>query len=141
VPWKTSYDVNAATPIFQDGYLFVSSGYNHGCMMLQITPTGGRKLWENKNIQCKFQPPVLDKGFRSISFTYFGFRRVVHSEAATRPQRTPVISTERRFSLWKDISRSEQLHGRRDLEQTPVGTERRDHLDPDRQAVGGLAGR
>lgn len=58
--WQTSYDVNAATPVYHDGHLFVSSEYNHGCMMLQLTPSGARKLWENREIQCKFQPPILD---------------------------------------------------------------------------------
>lgn len=59
-PWLTSYDVNAATPVYRDGHLFVSSEYEHGCMMLRLGGLGARKLWEAKDIQCKFQPPILD---------------------------------------------------------------------------------
>jgi outer membrane protein assembly factor BamB len=60
--WRTSYDVNAATPVYHDGHLFVSSEYNHGCMMLRLDGRGARKLWEKKDILCKFQPPILDGG-------------------------------------------------------------------------------
>lgn len=59
-PWHTQYDVNAATPIYRNGHLFVSSEYNHGCMMLRLEPHGAKKLWEKRDIQCKFQPPILD---------------------------------------------------------------------------------
>jgi outer membrane protein assembly factor BamB len=59
-PWVTQYDVNAATPVYRDGHLFVSSEYGHGCMMLQVNGRGARKLWEKKDIQCKIQPPILD---------------------------------------------------------------------------------
>lgn len=62
-PWKTQYDVNAATPIYHDGHLFVSSNYDHGCMMLTLTPTSAKKDWENKSIMCHFQPPILDNGY------------------------------------------------------------------------------
>jgi outer membrane protein assembly factor BamB len=58
--WQTEYDVNAATPVYRDGHLFVSSEYNHGCMMLRLDGRGARKLWEKRDIQCKFQPPILD---------------------------------------------------------------------------------
>ncbi|HZN67511.1 MAG TPA: PQQ-binding-like beta-propeller repeat protein [Tepidisphaeraceae bacterium] len=59
-PWETSYDVNAATPVYRDGHLFVSSEYGHGCMMLRVERRGVRKLWEKRDVQCKFQPPILD---------------------------------------------------------------------------------
>ena len=59
-PWVTNFDVNAATPVFRDGHLFVTSEYGHGCMMLRIDSRGVRKLWEKKDIQSKMQPPILD---------------------------------------------------------------------------------
>ena len=34
--WETRYDVNAADPIFLDGKLFISSGYDRGCALLDI---------------------------------------------------------------------------------------------------------
>ena len=62
VPWKTSYDVNASTPIYHDHHLFISSDYKHGYMMLTLTPTGAKEDFErdNKDLQLKFQPAILD---------------------------------------------------------------------------------
>jgi outer membrane protein assembly factor BamB len=62
-PWKTSYDINAATPVSDGRHLFVSSGYNHGCMMLELSARGARKLWEKRDVMAKFPSPVLDDGF------------------------------------------------------------------------------
>ena len=63
MPWETSWDVNAATPIFHNGQLLVSSGYKHGAVLVKLTPSGdslsGQTTWESKVIQAKFQTPVL----------------------------------------------------------------------------------
>ena len=59
-PWETEYDVNSSTPIYRDGHLFVSSEYDHGCTMLRLSPTGAEKLWEHKQITCKFPGMILD---------------------------------------------------------------------------------
>jgi outer membrane protein assembly factor BamB len=59
-PWETNFDVNAATPVYRDGHVFVSSEYNKGCMMLRLTPGGAEKLWENKEVQSKVNGMILD---------------------------------------------------------------------------------
>ena len=61
-PWKTNYDVNAATPVYDGkGNLFVSSGYNVGGSMFKLTAGGVQKQWgPKKELQCRFQPPILD---------------------------------------------------------------------------------
>jgi outer membrane protein assembly factor BamB len=59
-PWQTSYDVNAATPVYRDGHLMVSSEYGHGSMMLQLDANGAKKLWESTEIQSKFPNLILD---------------------------------------------------------------------------------
>lgn len=59
-PWKTRYDVNSATPIYRDGHLFVTSDYNHGCIMLKLAADSATKLWENKEVMCRFQSPILE---------------------------------------------------------------------------------
>jgi outer membrane protein assembly factor BamB len=59
-PWQTSYDVNASTPIYRDGYLLVSSEYGHGSLMLRLDAAGAKKLWESKDVQSKFPNMVLD---------------------------------------------------------------------------------
>lgn len=61
-PWITSWDVNASTPVYKDGHLFVSSDYGRGCMMLKLSPTSATKLWEKKDIKAHFQPVLLDRG-------------------------------------------------------------------------------
>ena len=53
-PWKTPYGVNAADPVIVGDKVFVSSGYNQGCALLQM---GGNKvsvLWQNKNMRNHF---------------------------------------------------------------------------------------
>jgi len=62
VPWKTSYDVNASTPVYADGHLFITSAYDRGCMMLRLSADGATKLWENKQITARFQGAILDGG-------------------------------------------------------------------------------
>jgi len=59
-PWETEYKVNAATPIYRDGHLFITSNYGKGCAMLTVSATGVKKDWESKAVQCQFQPPILD---------------------------------------------------------------------------------
>lgn len=62
-PWQTSYDVNAATPIvLPEQRVFITSGYRHGCALLQMAPSSVRVLWENKNVQAHFSTPVFYQG-------------------------------------------------------------------------------
>jgi outer membrane protein assembly factor BamB len=59
-PWKTRYDVNAATPIYKDGKLFIASNYGKGCGLIAIDQSSAKKVYENKEAQCRFQPPILE---------------------------------------------------------------------------------
>lgn len=60
-PWKTNHGVNAAMPIVQKDYIFVTSGYGHGCALLQITPQGPDMYWQSKAIVSHFNTPVFYK--------------------------------------------------------------------------------
>ena len=66
MPWETSWDVNAASPIFHNGYLFLSSGYGHGAIVVKLSKSGtdltSAKVWQNDTVQCKFQSAVLHEG-------------------------------------------------------------------------------
>ena len=66
LPWQTDWDVNAATPIYNDGRLFLSSGYGHGSVLLKLSRAGDKlnatPVWEDKSILAKFQTPVLYEG-------------------------------------------------------------------------------
>jgi outer membrane protein assembly factor BamB len=62
-PWKTSYDVNAATPIMFSDKAFISSGYDSGCALLQFDESGQpHALWSNKNMRNHFSSCVLWEG-------------------------------------------------------------------------------
>ena len=58
-PWKTLYDVNAADPVIAGDRILISSGYDHGCALLQTT--GGRPAlqWQNKNLRNHFNSSLI----------------------------------------------------------------------------------
>jgi len=62
-PWKTSYAVNAATPIVVGDRIFISSGYGSGCALIEIS--GGRAVekWRNKNLKAHLTSPSYSKGY------------------------------------------------------------------------------
>ena len=59
VPWKTSYDVNAADPIIMGDTMYVSSGYETGAALLDITGDAPRDIWRNKDIRNQFSTCVV----------------------------------------------------------------------------------
>jgi len=61
-PWKTQYDVNAADPILLDGKVFVSSGYNHGAGVFDISQQPPKQVWQNKNMRNHMASSVLWQG-------------------------------------------------------------------------------
>lgn len=67
LPWKTSYDVNAATPIFvPPNKLYVSSGYDTGAALFQLGATGGKatvqELWRSRRIKNQFSSAIYHGG-------------------------------------------------------------------------------
>lgn len=59
-PWRTSYDVNAATPVFiQPDKVFISSGYNVGAAVLKITGNQVEEVWKNQVMRNHWASPVL----------------------------------------------------------------------------------
>ena len=60
VTWDTNFAVNASTPIYRDGHLFVTSEYGKGAIMLKVTGSGVSKDWMDADVQSKFQPAILD---------------------------------------------------------------------------------
>jgi len=48
LPWKTQYDVNAMTPVVLDQRLFLSSGYDRGCALIDLAGESPKVVWENK---------------------------------------------------------------------------------------------
>ncbi|MFM8469261.1 MAG: PQQ-binding-like beta-propeller repeat protein [Limisphaerales bacterium] len=60
--WRTSYDVNAATPVIFEDKIFISSGYGSGCALLQMSANGIQQVWSNKNMKNHFNACVLWQG-------------------------------------------------------------------------------
>ena len=83
-PWKTGYDVNAATPVFiPPDKVFISSGYDKGAAVLQmrvfVSPDDDRaateqigenqgavrikEIWKNRKMKNQFASSVLHKNY------------------------------------------------------------------------------
>jgi len=64
--WETDHKVNASSPIYHDGHLFVSSGYSTGAGLFKLRKTGdeltGDIVWKDNVLLTKFQSCVLYKG-------------------------------------------------------------------------------
>jgi outer membrane protein assembly factor BamB len=68
-PWTQDPEVNVAQPlVFDDGRVFISSGYGHGSAMLKVTFADGKwtvpekPLWTTSKLKSKFANPVAYKG-------------------------------------------------------------------------------
>ncbi|MEM9291183.1 MAG: PQQ-binding-like beta-propeller repeat protein [Acidobacteriota bacterium] len=62
-PWQTDWDVNAATPIFAEpNRLFVSSGYDTGSALLEISRSGSdwgvSEVWRSRRLKNQFSSSV-----------------------------------------------------------------------------------
>ncbi|MHC4989137.1 MAG: outer membrane protein assembly factor BamB family protein, partial [Planctomycetota bacterium] len=62
-PWETKHNVNAADPIIFDQKVFITSGYGHGCALIDISGSEPTLVWENKNMRSQMSGPVLIDGF------------------------------------------------------------------------------
>jgi outer membrane protein assembly factor BamB len=63
-PWETRYDVNAADPIIvSSNRVFISSDYDHGSALLDVTGQLPKAIWENKNMKNPYASSVLLNGF------------------------------------------------------------------------------
>jgi outer membrane protein assembly factor BamB len=62
-PWNiVSGEINAATPIVIGNNVFVTSGYGHGCAMLDISNNVPTVRWQNTAIQAHFSSPIYYDG-------------------------------------------------------------------------------
>ncbi|MEM6911648.1 MAG: PQQ-binding-like beta-propeller repeat protein [Verrucomicrobiota bacterium] len=62
--WKTSYQVNSASPVVvNENQIFLSSGYGTGCVLLQVKGGQVTPLWRNKNLRNKHTVSVFLDGY------------------------------------------------------------------------------
>lgn len=57
--WSTSYDVNAADPIFKGSEVFISSGYGTGGGLLDFSSGKPKLVWESKEMHNMFNSSIL----------------------------------------------------------------------------------
>ncbi|MHC4702937.1 MAG: PQQ-binding-like beta-propeller repeat protein [Planctomycetota bacterium] len=63
VPWKTSYNVNATTPVSTGATVLITSGYGTGCQALKVSASGADVLWTSKVIAAHHSDPFILDGF------------------------------------------------------------------------------
>jgi outer membrane protein assembly factor BamB len=61
-PWETSYDVNAADPIFAGSDVFLSSNYGKGCVLIHTHTPRPQVIWQNRSMKNHFNASVLYNG-------------------------------------------------------------------------------
>jgi len=67
-PWTTMYDVNAGQPIvFDNNRVFMSSAYDHGAAVIEVSMTGGRgtvrQIWKNNRMKNQFTSSLYLDGY------------------------------------------------------------------------------
>ena len=63
-PHKVSYDINAVTPAYANGLMYVTDGYRHGGQMFELSPDGtsSSKKWAEKTLDVHHGGVVLLDG-------------------------------------------------------------------------------
>lgn len=64
VPWKTSYDVNASSPVpLPNNRLLVTSGYKDGrAVLFDVSGSKPKELWRNDDVKTKMSSAVVHDG-------------------------------------------------------------------------------
>lgn len=60
--WRTSYGVNAADAIVDDGRCFISSGYEKGCALLDLGTNPPAVVWQSRVMRNMMSPSILVAG-------------------------------------------------------------------------------
>ena len=90
--WITGANVNAATPLYlEGGKVFISSGYDHGCCLLDISSGQPRELWQNKSMRNHFSTCAVWKG------TIYG----IDGHAGRRDASVVALDLKDGSRLWK----------------------------------------
>lgn len=63
VVWETSYDVNATTPVVEGNAVFITSNYDKGGSLLQMSKREAKTLWYNTAIASHHSDPYIIDGF------------------------------------------------------------------------------
>lgn len=58
VPWRTSFDANAADPVVFGGKMLLTSGWDRGAALFDLSGGAPRRTWESKELRGQFASPV-----------------------------------------------------------------------------------
>lgn len=64
-PHETRYHINPISPVYQDGFIYATSGYGTGGQMLELSPDGKsvQQKWTEKKLDCHHGGVVLVDGY------------------------------------------------------------------------------
>ena len=86
--WETAFDINAATPIYSDGRVFISSSYGKGGALLRLLPKRDPEVvWKNHEMANHFSTCVLHEG-HLYGFSTDRFRCVEFATGKTKWDKT-----------------------------------------------------
>jgi outer membrane protein assembly factor BamB len=57
------YEINAADPVPVGKQMLITSGYKHGCSLLDVSATEAKKVWENKVMSMQINCPIVRDGY------------------------------------------------------------------------------
>lgn len=60
--WKTSFDANAADPVYFDNKFFITSGWDRGCALLSLSGDRLTQVWQNTELRSQIATPVYRDG-------------------------------------------------------------------------------
>jgi hypothetical protein len=60
--WRTSYDMNATTPVVIGNRVFITSGYGTGSILLNVRADGTDSLWRNDDFSSIHSDPYIIDG-------------------------------------------------------------------------------
>lgn len=61
--WETKYDINGADPLIIGDKIFISSGYDRECAMLDFSSGKLEKLWNSEIMKNQFSSPIHADGY------------------------------------------------------------------------------
>lgn len=61
--WRTSYGVNASDPLIFDNKLFITSSYNQGCALFDLSGASPRLMWQEQNLSSMFPSVIYHNGY------------------------------------------------------------------------------
>ncbi|MDH3981723.1 MAG: PQQ-like beta-propeller repeat protein [Kiritimatiellaceae bacterium] len=61
--WETKYDINGADPLIIGDKIFISSGYGHGCALLDFSSGKLKKVWEKEILKTQFSSSIYVDGY------------------------------------------------------------------------------